>query len=289
MKKKSILAAFAVLSFANSFGQCVPNKAGLPVGVKQYIVPDSAKGLEPACQGKPYEDIIYIKIFKDSIATISVFGTNVPAKFAIDSFIINLSPDSLGLPSYLAVTSVPAAKAPNLKHNYPHLKLAPSFGVGDTLACIKISGNVPAATPVGVIPLKVAFTGFADVFVPTNAPVAIINDTSIKTVITSYKINVQAVANCTQGVADYLKDVSDIFVAPNPTRNKFTLHLNAAKAGKYQVQILSTTGALVAAKEMNALPGLNKTEFDVEVLPSGLYLYKVSNGQNHISGKFTKE
>lgn len=286
MKKFTLMLLVAIGSSLASNAQCVPNKPGLPVA-KQYIVPDSATGLEPACVGKPYEQIVYIKTFKDSNVTINLFGTNIASKFVIDSFIINLSPTAMGLPSYLSVESVPAAKAPTAKHNFPHLRIAPVLG--DSLACLKIFGNVPSTATVGVNPLSIEFIGFADGYIPATAPLPLVNDTTLTTNITAYKINVQAAANCTQGVADYLADTKDIFVAPNPANDKIAIGLNASKAGKYNVQILSMTGALLAAKEMNAQAGLNQTTFDIGSFASGLYIYKITNGQNYISGKFTKE
>jgi hypothetical protein len=286
--RKIFLLCISLIAFGiQANAQCTPNLPGLPT-TKQYIVPDSATGLGPACPGKPYSETIYIKVFKDSTAQLSLFGTTVTAKFVIDSFIINLSPDSLGIPSALGLTiaSVPAIQPANSKHNFPHLKVAPILG--DSLACVKISGNIPANATPATYPLSIKFIGFADAYIPPS-PIALINDTSIKINNTSYKLVVQPSTGCTLGIEDMMNGVQEVKAIPNPAYNNLSIGVSAQVSKTVQVQLLSLTGSVLATKEMRLSPGANYAQFDISGLAKGLYIYKLSDGTSSTSGKFTKE
>lgn len=284
--KKILLVAFLLMVVSQAiYAQCNPVVPGTN-NVRQYILPDSATGLEPACITKPYEDTIFIKIFKDSSASLVIFGTPVPVTIKIDSFIINMDPVVMGLPSYLSMTTVPPIQPANSVNNYPHLKIAPILN--DSLACIRLSGTVPTTAIPGNYPIKVILKGYADLFLQgTTTP--LIADTSITDSVTAYSIKVQTLANCTQSIREVFSEFQNIQAVPNPVKNYLSLNMTVEKSKEYTINILSMTGSLIETRTITTNPGLNITHFDVNAFSAGSYFYTITDGQSRFTGKFAKD
>ncbi len=271
MKKIVTLLAF-IFAINSAFAQCVPSAKTIP-GAKSYLIPDSATGLKHACPGKPYDETIYIKAFKDTTVLIFVFTT--------DSFIVNLDPAVIGLPSYLTLSTVPAALPPNTKHNFPHLSIP-----GEGLACVKITGNVtgtPSSTPLSI---QGKVYGKLNIF-GSNI------DTNQLFTYNSYKLVVDPIgtgACWATGIENVNNYIAQIIATPNPVNNLLQLEVAATQAQKVTAVITNTMGQVVATKIANLTTGSNYLMFNTEGLANGTYIYTIrGNRQTTKSGRFSKQ
>lgn len=269
MKKlllSTLLAFFALQINAQICNPYQPTVAG----AKSYLLPDSATGLKAACPGQPYEQIINIKVFKD---------TSVLAITAVtDSAVINLDAMSIGLPSYLTITSVPAPVAANAFYGFKHMTLR-----GDSMGCVKISGTVPAGTAPGTTPLSIEFK--------VRAKILTFIDTSFTSNYTSYKYVVSALGTGTcfgVGVNETIGNIDFIEAVPNPTSQNLNINIQASKQQNVSVTLCNIYGQVVATKNGTLQNGNNTFVFNVANLPQGIYTYTISNGKNKVTNKFIK-
>jgi Secretion system C-terminal sorting domain len=264
--KKIILLITTIVGFYNANAQCVPGTK-VVVGADGYIIPDSATGMAHGCAGMAYNETFYIMAPKDT--TISGFPLPIP----IDSIIINLDPVSMGLPSYLTLASVPAALPANSVNNFLHLKIP-----GNTLACIKVAGTVPAGTVAGSTSLNIQYVGYAFTLSSPGA-------------YTAYKIVVDAPGTgaCAVAINDINKNIGNVKVVPNPAQNSMMIEAMAENNEKVTIQIINAIGQTTHSKSIDLRKGDNYIPFDVQSLPAGIYLYQIRNAKNQIlSGKFSK-
>jgi hypothetical protein len=77
-------------------------------------------------------------------------------------------------------------------------------------------------------------------------------------------------------------------IYPNPAQNKFNLNLENLGSGKVQIGLYNTSGALVRAESIEATSGSLTHAINIQDLPNGLYIVKVSNDQQTITGKVMK-
>jgi len=80
-----------------------------------------------------------------------------------------------------------------------------------------------------------------------------------------------------------------VTVTPNPGNGLFAMQIHAAQAGEIRIEILSADGKMVrdAMAETDASGNL-RHEFDIQALPAGNYLYRVSTPTGKISGRVVK-
>jgi hypothetical protein len=262
--KKIFLLITTIVGFYAANAQCVPGTK-VVAGADGYIIPDSATGMAHGCAGLPYNETFYIMAPKDTF----IFVANVN----IDSIVINLDPVAMGLPSYLTLTTVPAAKPANTINNFPHLTIP-----GNTLACIKVAGTVPAGTLAGISPLNIQYNGFA---IAMTIPGAY----------TAYKIIVDPAGTgaCALAIDGINKNIANVAVVPNPAQNNISINAMVENTEEVTIQIINAVGQITHTKAVALRKGDNYIPFNVQALPVGIYLYQIRNAQNQvISGKFSK-
>ncbi len=267
---KKLISIIALLSIITATkGQvCDPYNPSV-AGAKSYILPDSATGIAHACAGKPYEQIMNIKVFKDT----AVFGITA----TVDSVVINLELATIGLPSNFTIVSVPAMLPPNSINNFKHITLK-----GDSVACIKISG-MAAATPSSTnltIPFKI------------KAKIGGFIDTTVTADNTNYTYVVDAIGtgNCwAASVKDVNAKILNIVAYPNPASEVLNLQIDAISTEKVNVEIKNAFGQLISKQEATLQNGRNFLPVIVASLPKGVYTYTVHNGALRLTNKWVKE
>lgn len=264
--KKLILPILCCL-FATSIQAqtaCVPGTLTKPQS--GYIIPDSATNFNHSCVDMYYEQFIYIKAPKDT-----ALG---PIPATVDSFVVNKN--VLGLPPGLVVESVPGFIPPspgNPKTNFDRLIIK-----GDSLACIRISGTVPAGTTPSIYSLTIEVRAYLKVsgIVPL--------DTASN--IGYYKIDVKGMPCWPAAVNDldtYGFELLDN--APNPFSETTTLSFNSSKQEQYQLSVLNLLGEKVYQTTIQSTSGKNYIRLDASQWGSGTYMYSLSNGKNARTGK----
>ncbi len=249
---------FTTLLFAQT--PCVPGTLSLPQA--GYIIPDSATNFANGCAGQYYEQIIYIKAPNDT--SITYLGSPVSAH--VDSFVINST--ITGLPSGLIVESVPA------------LTLLPTSRLivpGNTMACIKISGIMPA-TATGTINLTMAVRAYLHVL--SIIPI----DTAAN--VNYYHINITP-APCSPSSVQLLNKYSFniIGAVPNPADYISKIQFESKNEKTYTMKLSNAVGEVVLTNVINAKSGINTIPIDVSNVANGLYMYSLSDGQNILSDK----
>jgi hypothetical protein len=273
-KMKKIFLLLSIICFTQlAMAQCVPGTKTAPG--KGYIIPDSATGMVHACAGLPYDETFYIKAFKDT-TIILITGTT-------DSIIINVDPITIGLPSYLNVTTKPATLPANAIHNFPHISIK-----GDSLACIRIQGTVPTGTAAATTSLNIPFEAYLQLSIlglPTG-------DTSLAASYSSYKYIIDAPGTgvCAVNINQINRNLSAVQVVPNPAQELIYVNMVANQSEDVTVSITNAIGQTIANKQTLLNKGSNFIPFDLSSYTSGMYMYTIRNKQNAVvSGKFVKK
>lgn len=264
--KKIILPLFLVfVAFLAKAQPCVPGTLTIPQA--GYVLPDSATNFNHACVGLPYNQIVYIKAPKDT----SLGGILAD----IDSFVVNKNVS--GLPPGLMVESVPGftpASPPNPKTNFDRLIIKK-----DSMACIKISGTIPAGTTPSVYNLVIEVRAYVKTFgglVPVDTPVNI----------TYYQIEVIGTPCWPASVNDldaYGFEVNELI--PNPVFNTTELRFKSNSRESLSLKVYNLLGQEVYSAFIPSIVGDNKAIIDVSKWSNGIYLYSLSNGRNNQLGK----
>jgi serine protease AprX len=76
---------------------------------------------------------------------------------------------------------------------------------------------------------------------------------------------------------------------PNPARNEVNARFIAIKSGVYDVVLCDVSGKALLTQKAPFNEGVNTVSFDVKTLPRGLYLVKVSDGQQSLVQKVILE
>jgi Secretion system C-terminal sorting domain len=269
MKKLLLLSIVSLCNVAiNAQTVCVPTAKTAPG--KSYLLPDSATNIVHACAGRPYDETLYIKAFKDT----SIVGITATT----DSFTINLENAAIGLPSYITISSVPAVRGPNSLHNYKHICIK-----GDSLACVRLLGVVPAGTPAGTTALSIPFSVKAKIFG--------FLDTSFSTTYDNYDFVVDGPgsAACGLGVNGIYKNISSITALPNPTTSMLNVNINSATAEPIIITVSNTMGQVVLVKNTATVIGNNNFPINVAFLNSGIYTLNIQNAEGRVVKKFSKQ
>lgn len=284
--KKIILPIFSLfIGFSASAQVCVPGT--LTSTKNAYIIPDSATNFANACPGTYYEQILYIKAAKDTAITVTTPIAGVITA-NIDSFVVDANIG--GLPSYLSAASVPtllpAAGPSSPKSDYPRLVIP-----GDSLACVKISGTVPAGTAAATIPLTVGLRVYTSNLHSTN-PVLEIGIPSIYpgrktdtlTNITDYRIVVFATPCWPTSVNTISATNFELIGAvPNPAMNQTQIQFESKFSALYTLKITNSIGEILMTKTINASTGINYIPVETSTFASGIYMYSLSDGKSSAS------
>jgi hypothetical protein len=281
---KKIILLFTLLTatyFAKA--QCVPN-AKTTTGAG-YIIPDSATGMVHACAGLNYDETFYIKVPKDTTILTVVNGR-------FDSVVINVDAATIGLPSYINnITTNPPTQMPNGKHPFNHIKI--NRKAGDSLACIRLQGLVPAGTAAGSTALNIPFAAYLKLTVGGFPyPLGTTGDTSLAASYSSYKFIVDPAGTgaCAVGIANVNTNINAVQIVPNPSTNFMQVQVMASKQEAVTVSILNTIGQTLSTKNTTLVSGANYVPFDINALATGVYIYNISNANGQtVSGRFVKK
>lgn len=265
MKKIILPLLLVFVTFLINAQPCVPGTLTIPQA--GYVLPDSATNFDHACVGLPYEQIVYIKAPKDTL--LGTFFAD------IDSFVVNKNVS--GLPPGLMVESVPGftpASPPNPKTNFDRLIIKK-----DSMACIKISGTIPAGTNPSVYNLLIEVRAYVKTFlglVPVDTPVNI----------TYYKIGVIGTPCWPASINDvdaYGFEVNGL--VPNPVLNTTELRFKSSARESLSLKVFNLLGQEVYVASIQSIIGDNKAIIDASKWSNGIYLYSLSNGRNNRLGK----
>lgn len=262
--KKIILPLFLMLFSLYAHSQCVPGTLTKPQA--GYIIPDSATNFAHACIGQYYEQIIYIKAPKDTLAS------GIPA--VVDSFVMNKN--IVGLPVGLSVTAVPGftpAAPGNPNTNFERLIIK-----GDSLACIKVSGIIPAGTTPAVSQLTIEVRAYLRIsgLIPL--------DTTAN--VGYYAIDMLGAPCWPAAVSDIDRfGFSLLATIPNPFSSTTQISFESAKSETYVLRVLNLLGEEVHRAEIAAQTGLNYYRLNAGGWANGLYMYSLSDGKHLLSGK----
>jgi hypothetical protein len=287
MKKILLPLFFLLTGLAASAQVCVPGTLTAPKNA--YILPDSATNFANACPGTYYEQILYIKAAKDTAiaTTIPIIGACVITA-RIDSFVVDAT--IVGLPSYLSIQSVPlplqpaGASAP--KSNILRLVIP-----GDSLACVKVSGNVPPGTLAATIPLTINLRVYLDSMHSTNAAAEFGipsvypgRKTDTLTGINDYRIVVYPTP-CWPTAVNTISTYNFNLVGnvPNPSNSMTQIVFESNIAEMYTLQVVNTVGETIFSKKVQAAKGMNYIPVDTKNIASGIYIYSLSDGKNSVS------
>ncbi|MEZ5045902.1 MAG: T9SS type A sorting domain-containing protein [Chitinophagaceae bacterium] len=268
--KKIILLFLLVASTTMMFAQAPCSPSGQTASSAGYILPDSATNFNHACIGQPYVQYVYIKAPKDT--TIVFNGVSVPA--SVDSFVVEKT--VTGLPTGLIVEANPNYLPPvssNPKANFERMVIK-----GDSLACIKISGTIPSTATPGIATLNINVRAYLTIS-------GIIQFDSLSTV-DYYHIELKA-APCFPAAVNDLAS-SSIYALqclPNPAQNTVSIQFDALKTESMTFALKNLLGQVVYSQAIKVNQGLNKHTFNIANFPNGVYMYQLSNEDQHTSGK----
>ena len=284
--KKIILPFFFLLAGLGANAQvCVPGTLTSPKNA--YILPDSATNFANACPGTYYEQILYIKAAKDTAITVTSPAPGVITA-TIDSFVVDAN--IIGLPSYLSVQSVPLALLP-AGSSAPKSNIVRMVIPGDSLACARISGMVPLGTPAATIPLTVnlrVYTSNLHSVNPTLELLIGIGNPSRKqdtlTSIHDYRIVVYPTP-CWPTAVNTISTYNFNLVGnvPNPSNDMTHIVFESNTSDLYTLNVVSTVGETLFSKKVQATKGMNYIPVDTKNMPTGIYIYTLSDGKNTVS------
>ena len=285
--KKIILPFFFLLAGLGASAQvCVPGTLTSPKNA--YILPDSATNFANACPGTYYEQILYIKAAKDTAihVTTPLVGTILAN---IDSFVVDAN--IVGLPSYLSVQSMPLALMP-AGAGAPKSNMLRMVIPGDSLACARISGTVPPGTPAATIPLTVNLRVYTSNLHSTdnaslNALIPLIysgSKTDTLTSIHDYRIVVYPTP-CWPTAVNTISTYNFNLVGnvPNPSNDMTHIVFESNTSDLYTLNVVSTVGETLFSKKVQATKGMNYIPVDTKNMPTGIYIYSLSDGKNTVS------
>jgi hypothetical protein len=264
--KKIFLPIFVLIS-SISFAQapCVPGT--LTTSGNSYIIPDAITNFKEACVNEYYEQIVYMKVPKDtSLGIVSA---------TIDSFVI--SKNVTGMPVGLTVEGVPGilpASPSDPKTNFERMKIK-----GDSLACLKISGIIATSNAPGNYNLIIPIRAYMKIggFVPLDSAINL----------STYSINVKPTGTCFPASISNLDKYNFDLIgnAPNPFTGNTTISFQSAVSKNFDLKIMSATGAIVYAEKVKSQSGMNYVNINGSQFSAGMYMIVLSDDKNRLTQK----
>jgi hypothetical protein len=102
------------------------------------------------------------------------------------------------------------------------------------------------------------------------------------------KINEQnGTFNYSKVIRVELSEVATLNVYPNPASDKVTIDFSSIESKKMSFRLLDVQGKVIEVKEVSAMPGMNKVEWNVSALAAATY-YLQLDGINNTPIKFSK-
>ena len=264
--KKIFLPIFLLIS-SISFAQapCVPGT--LTTTGNSYILPDAITNFKEACVNEYYEQIVYMKVPKDTC--LGFVSTT------IDSFVI--SKNVTGMPVGLTVEGVPGilpASPSDPKTNFERMKIK-----GDSLACLKISGIIATSNVPGNYNLIIPIRAYMKIggFVPLDSAINL----------STYSINVKPTGTCFPASISNLDKYSFDLIgnSPNPFTGNTTISFQSAVNKNYDLKIMNAIGAVVYSEKVKSQTGMNYVNINGSQFSSGMYMIIISDDKNRLSHK----
>jgi hypothetical protein len=277
----SLVSIVGLSSLAVAQQPCVPGTQSVP-GATSYLIPDSATNLKHGCAGLAYSETIYLKAFRDSAVVFN--GVSLTAR--VDSFVINIDPATIGLPSYLTLSTVPATLPPNSINNFSHVTVK-----GDSLACIKITGTIPAGTSPGLTDLSIPFNVKVKLGTLIGQTFLSLYDTILAVPYNNYDFVIDAPGTSACAVAINELNVSNtqIAITPTPTMADTRLKITSTQAHKGQYTIYNNIGAVVMQRNITWQSGSNEYLLPTAQLSTGVYTISVTTANGKLSKKLIKQ
>lgn len=264
--KKIFLPIFVLIS-SISFAQapCVPGT--LTTTGNSYILPDAITNFKEACVNEYYEQIVYMKVPKDtSLGFVSA---------TIDSFVI--SKNVTGMPVGLTVEGVPGilpASPSDPKTNFERMKIK-----GDSLACLKISGIIATSNVPGNYNLIIPIRAYMKIggFVPLDSAINL----------STYSINVKPTGTCFPASISNLDKYSFDLIgnSPNPFTGNTTISFQANNTTNYDLKIMNAMGAVVYSEKVKSQSGMNYVNINGSQFSAGMYMIVLSDDKNRLTQK----
>lgn len=249
---KKLLLSFAVMlaAITSVNAQCTPD----PLYTEPGIYPDSATGLDAACVGEVYNQLITNIVPVDTTTTIGGF----PVTLDFDSVVIV---SWTGLPAGFTYSCYDASNVTS--------PVDQCAFEGGTTGCALITG-----TP------TVGDIGSYQQMITVDAYLAGLTTPQSTQVIDYYYIQV---TDCTLGTG--ILSNSKFLIYPNPAKSTITLNgLNGIDVSK--ISIFNMTGKIFSTYENIDSPAL---DLDVNDLESGIYFVKIDYNGVSETIKFVKE
>lgn len=204
--------------------------------------PDTTAGIPPAYANVPYSFIVNVRVPADTL----IFGTPLPI-------------DSIGLDS-----------VKGLPPTFSYVTNSPSnYWKGGTYGCFEVTGN-PTMADTGVYRM----TMHTKIYVGHNP-----NNSILYEVVYDFEI----LDSNEIGFEDIQKDQFAVRQnAPNPFDNNTIIRFNSPQKDEFSFHVFDVAGKLVRQKIIMATQGINQITFNRGDLPSGIYIYQLSNDKYNI-------
>jgi Secretion system C-terminal sorting domain len=262
MRKILHVVLFALLATGAVQAQvCIPNPLYVSLGIPGvYPNPAIQNSLASGNQGAAYVETFTIVVPQDTTIDLSaLIGFPFPAV----SVSVNYQEVTAiaGLPNGLNYVCAPA------NCQFP----------GGTDGCIKLSGtptqggtfNVSMATAYNVtVPGAVPVIGGSAISVPFPGGL-------------NWSLDINGV-----GVKDQQTNAFWIaHNAPNPFNGTTVISYNAPKPATISFEVTDLAGKRLHTETVRAIAGINELSYDASGLAAGIYLYKLSNGDQSVTSK----
>lgn len=164
---------------------------------------------------------------------------------------------------------------------------------GDSLACVRISGNVPGSTAAGTNNLSIKVRAYLSNLSSTNVVLNALLSAAYPThkldtlvSLDYYKIIIDPQPCFPQSVQN-LEQFGFHLVgcAPNPFNTQTKIQFETAETKTLEVRILNAVGQVVSQRSIKAQKGQNYITFDASSWKAGLYTCVLSDGQHNQSIK----
>ncbi len=259
--KKLFLLCLTMLSLSAMYAQeCMP----------QQNLPDTLIGVVPL----PYSDTLNPTGGITDTACINepfnfVFTVVVPGTF--DSPFGPVPINRIDMATQGAIKNLPAGIT--YACNPPNCSFPK-----DTVGCIVLYGT-PTGSP-GVSNLEIDFVIRSLIDFPLTFPNATLYPGN-------YFLHVKPQGQCAPSSVRTpgLSGVEEVAVRPNPFSSYAQLLVNSKISGNFDLIVSDALGRQLRRERVHLLEGDNTLDFDGSALPSGMYIYTLSNGTGAISGR----
>ncbi len=76
---------------------------------------------------------------------------------------------------------------------------------------------------------------------------------------------------------------------PNPATDQLNLQLHSSRSGRVEVSIINLDGRTLHSSQVALMNGTNRVPLDVNALPAGMYMVRLTDGQNVATMRFVKQ